>query len=159
MTCQVPRMGLLAYVHGQLDREAAEATRLHLAGCAACAAEVRRLRCLSDLLTCHLGWEAAPAGLEFRVADRLHRAARWEAPRPDDPQAEWAGAGALAAASLAVVFYGAGALYPQAYAFVVNQATSLVAGLGSLAGQLAARWSALGRATSAIGTLLGWGVP
>ncbi len=59
---------LSAYHDGELDGETRESLRLHLAGCASCAAEFARMQKLSQLLM-----QAAPEPMSNAALARLHR--------------------------------------------------------------------------------------
>ena len=116
MNCAEASAGLGAWSDGELAAGEATALREHVAGCAACRAELEALAALRRDIRAEAPRHAAPASLHARVRAELARhgdgaaatAAAAAAPlRPAPSRRRWFLAGAMAGALLAV---GVGAL-------------------------------------------------
>ncbi len=108
------------YALGTLDREEHAAFEAHLAGCAACRAEVQAVREVAGLLAYSAPDAAPPAALRERVLAEGRRVR--PLPRPRPARAPW-----LAAAAAAVLALAAGYAWWQARSEMADVRAALAA--------------------------------
>ena len=158
MQCDRTRLNLLAYVDGELSVDQAAEIDCHLLACAACTAELARLRRQTDALRVGLR-VSAPDDLTRRIRARLSRMATKDrvarAPAGGGGVRSWLRKAALTAATVALAISGLSLFSPPAYAAVVSNAAYVGDRLSDLAAQHIAVWPALMEAMSALGALLG----
>jgi anti-sigma factor RsiW len=97
MTCEKARPLLGAHLDRELDARAAQEVEEHLAGCAACRAELADLRALGEAARAHLTRFEPPPSFEARAARALRP--------PPRRRAVWAGAGAALAMAATIVLF------------------------------------------------------
>lgn len=82
-SCAEIKESLSAWIDGELPRDKAEAVRLHVASCANCAEEQRKLERLDDALKSVLvpaeavGFDPLWRGVRARIEERGSRSAQW----------------------------------------------------------------------------------